>query len=457
MARAATTIKVKTTKDGKEKYQAQVWHKGVYYCSKTFDTSVLATKYKEAELAKVVAGKLESAGARRAIRIANEALDQPMAHWVEVYLKEYPHGSSRAAEYRLVGELLSDRTLKDFDGKAGGALFRELRQEWKANGRSRSKAPGQGEAAEAVKPLADQTVRLRLTALTRVIEFASERLPDDVDFNMPALGGKFNFKLPPAYSCPRRREPTDQEAANLLRQIGLESDVGHLLRVIDETGCRLGEVRLAHGRNVSFFEADGQVLGGYLTLEAHKTDEHVGTREVPLSRYAAQILHERKSRFGDGPLFAALSGTDKVCKVFDEACEALNISELLIKDYRRAFINRNKNDVAYVDMVKIIGQSTLLDPKALSQAERNTLAAVGHTSINTTVGYAQPRLAELADAFTRKSRWPRLAAMLNLTVEQPEATAVPTPPPAPTIESLQRELLDIARRLASAGGTPMMA
>ncbi|WIT12251.1 hypothetical protein PFX98_01215 [Paucibacter sediminis] len=457
MARVANKIKVTTTKDGKKKFKAQIWHKGIYYCSKTFDTLALATKYKEAELAKVVAGKLESAGARRAIRIANEALDQPMAHWVEVYLEEFPHGSSRAAEYRLVGDLLADRTLKDFDGKAGGQLFRQLAREWKVNGRSRHKAPSQGDTAEPVKPLADQTVRLRLTALARVIEFASERLPDEVDFNMPALGGKFKFKLPPAYSRPRRREPSDQEAANVLRHVGLESDVGHLLRVIDETGCRLSEVRLAHGRNVSFFEAEGQVLGGYLTLEAHKTDEHVGTREVPLSRYAAQIMHARKSRFGDGALFEALGNTDKVCKAFDEACEALGINELLLKDYRRAFINRNKNDVAYVDMVKIIGHSTLLDPKALSQAERDTLAAVGHTSINTTVGYAQPRLAELADVFTRKSRWPRLAAMLNLTVDQPAAMAVPTPPPAPTIESLQRELLDIARKLALAGGTPMMA
>ncbi len=34
---AATHIKQITTKDGKTKYQAQVWHKGVFYASKTFD------------------------------------------------------------------------------------------------------------------------------------------------------------------------------------------------------------------------------------------------------------------------------------------------------------------------------------------------------------------------------------------------------------------------------------
>lgn len=67
MARVANKIKVTTTKNGKKKFKAHIWHKGVYYCLKTSDTLALATKYKEAELAKVVAGKLESAGARRAM------------------------------------------------------------------------------------------------------------------------------------------------------------------------------------------------------------------------------------------------------------------------------------------------------------------------------------------------------------------------------------------------------
>ena len=38
---AATTIKVIKTKTGKAKFQAQVWHKGVFYASKTFDIESL--------------------------------------------------------------------------------------------------------------------------------------------------------------------------------------------------------------------------------------------------------------------------------------------------------------------------------------------------------------------------------------------------------------------------------
>ena len=52
---AATHIRQITTKDGKTKYQAQVWHKGVYYTSKTFDLTARGS-VKEDTLRKAVSG-----------------------------------------------------------------------------------------------------------------------------------------------------------------------------------------------------------------------------------------------------------------------------------------------------------------------------------------------------------------------------------------------------------------
>ena len=50
----APAIKEITTKTGKTKYQAQVWHKGLFYASKTFDSKPLARAFKERELTKAV-------------------------------------------------------------------------------------------------------------------------------------------------------------------------------------------------------------------------------------------------------------------------------------------------------------------------------------------------------------------------------------------------------------------
>ncbi len=52
----ATYVKEITGPTGKVKYQAEVWHKGVFYGSKTFDARPLAVAYKEAELLKAVKG-----------------------------------------------------------------------------------------------------------------------------------------------------------------------------------------------------------------------------------------------------------------------------------------------------------------------------------------------------------------------------------------------------------------
>lgn len=445
---AATTIKEITTKAGKTKYQAQVWHKGIFYCSKTFDIEKLARDYKEKALEQVVKGELQPASVRAATRRVNADLDKPMTHWAALYVQEVKHGDSRLSDYKLVGQLLADRTLKDFNGKAGAQLIERLGRDWRFDRRPRSKKPRPADAA-APKPLGDQTVRLRLTALMRLIRFAKSKLASGAGFEMPAMDELFEFKLPPAHGDPRKREPSDADFARVLRHVGSDSDFGQFLRVIDETGCRLGEVRSAKGSDVHFFTVAGQVVGGYLMLTEHKTSKKVGTREVPLSLFAAQVMHSRKLQHGDGRLFTALGSKDKVCKGFDETCSAVALSDLLIKDHRRAFINRNKYCVAHVDMVNIVGQSSLLDAGNVTASEKNVLEAVGHTGIGTTSGYAKPRLAELANVFTSTSRWSRVAALLQPDARAAEEATVN----ASNVAALQRVLADTLARLARAGVT----
>lgn len=448
MARAATKIKEKTTKDGKQKFQAQVWHNGVFYGSKTFDSKGMAAAYKEAQLLKVIKGELQPASVRRAKRRSDAALDQPMTHWAALYIEQVKHGDSRAAEYKLVGKLLANKTLKDFHGRAGAQLFEQLAHDWKFNRQPRSLQPRPADAPP-LEPLKDQTVRLRLSALWRLIKFGKSKLPDSASFQMPAMDELFEFKLPAAHSSPRKRLPSDDETVRLYRHFDPQSDFGQWLRVIDETGCRLSEVRLAQGAHLRFFEEAGQVVGGELTLYKHKTSKKVGERKVPLSLFAAQILHSRVSQFGDGPLFASLGTNHQVCEIFDEACQELEIDGLLIKDFRRGFINRNKKSVPYVDMVNIVGQSTMLDSKNLSQGERATMAAVGHKHIGTSVGYSTPESQELAGVFTLTSRWPRLAALLRPAADEPAESGRPDL----NVEAMQRELVEMLNRLRHAGVT----
>lgn len=160
-------------------------------------------------------------------------------------------------------------------------------------------------------------------------------------------------------------------------------------------------------------------------------------------------MHSRKLQHGEGRLFGALGSKERVCKDYDEICTEAGLSDILIKDHRRAFINRNKYCVAHVDMVKIVGQSSLLDAGNVTASEKNVQEAVGHTGIGTTAGYATPRLAELANVFTSTSRWSRVAALM-----QPEArdTGESTVDPS-NVEALQRVLADTLARLERAGVT----
>jgi copper chaperone len=106
---AATAIKEITTKTGKMKYQAQVWHKGLLYASKTFDSRPLARAFKERELTKAVQGALLPAAQRRAQREADTAVDQTMGQWATLYLAEFAnrHCATRLADCSLVGRLLA--------------------------------------------------------------------------------------------------------------------------------------------------------------------------------------------------------------------------------------------------------------------------------------------------------------------------------------------------------------
>ncbi len=419
------------------------------YCSKTFDTAKLARQFKERALEQVVRGELQPANVRAEQRRTHSDLDQSMTHWATLYVEEITHGSSRLSDYKLVGQLLADKTLRDFGGKAGAQLVEGLAQSWRLDRQPRTKVARPADAPPP-KPLSDQTIRLRLTALMRLIKFAKAKLPAGAAFEMPAMDELFEFKLPPARSTPREREPLDDEAALLLEHFGVDSDFGHFLRAIDETGCRLGEIRSAEGHQLSIFTVAGQVVGGYLTLTHHKTCGKIGIRKVPLSLFAAQILHARKLRYGDGRLFPSLGSTDKVCKEFDSACTALGLSDLLIKDYRRAFINRNKYCVAHVDMVNIVGQSSLLDAENVTPSEQNVLEAVGHVGIGTTSGYANPRLADLANVFTRTSRWTRISTWVPGAHAKSAVTAAVA---APDVAALQRTLTETLARLAQAGVT----
>jgi hypothetical protein len=66
-----------------------------------------------------------------------------------------------------------------------------------------------------------------------------------------------------------------------------------------------------------------------------------------------------------GPLFKALAPNAKaVCKLFDALCNEVHIEDLQIKDFRRGFINRNKYSASSMDLVKIMGTSSLLNEKA---------------------------------------------------------------------------------------------
>jgi integrase len=222
--------------------------------------------------------------------------------------------------------------------------------------------------------------------------------------------------------------------------------MSELLRVIDETGCRLSEVSKATGEAVAFLTAGGNVLGGVLTLHHHKTDERVGVRHVPLSRYAAQVLYARKTRCGDGALFPGLPvSSSDVCASFDKARKAVGIADLLIKDFRRGFITRNAHSMSKLELTSVVGPTSLLDLGSLAAGDRSVQAAAGHTDPRTTLGYVSPEHEAMAQAFTASSRWPAVAAILNPSDREAAA--------ADEAAELEREMGELLARMRKLGMT----
>ncbi|OWQ93645.1 hypothetical protein CDN99_04090 [Roseateles aquatilis] len=348
---------------------------------------------------------------------------------------------------------MAGKTLRHFSGRDGARLIKQLVIDWRQDRQPRSKKPAK-DGSPPPKPLRDQTLRLRFYALTRIIGFAKDKLPAQTPFETPDMGDLFEFAPPPAHAAPRTRQPSDAEFALVLTQLGVESELGQFLRSIYETGCRLSEVRTATGANTLFNTVGDEVVGGHITLHKHKTRKKVGVREVPLSLFAAQMLHDRKLKHGDGLLFPELGDTDWVCKKFDDACRAAGIADLLIKDFRRAFINRNKYCVAHVDLLKVVGPSSLLDAKSVSPSERAVQSAIGHTSIQMMGDYSHPELAHMSMVFTGTSRWTQIAKLVENTQSVPTETGQGTEVDVPALQQLLAETL---AKLRSAGvmGSPV--
>jgi hypothetical protein len=205
-------IKQVCTPAGKVKFQAQVWFKGTFYAFKTFDSRPLAASYKEKSLREIVEGKLLPAAERKAQRLADLNLSRLMVDWAQDYVVAHAdkHCKTRLADYLLVGTLLAVKSLEDFNGKNGARHIEQLMTEWRHSRQPRSNKPRLADAPPT-KPLSDNTVRLRLTALTRLIRFAGSRLPDKAAFTTPNLDALFEFSLPPAHANPRQRVPTEHE------------------------------------------------------------------------------------------------------------------------------------------------------------------------------------------------------------------------------------------------------
>jgi integrase len=187
------------------------------------------------------------------------------------------------------------------------------------------------------------------------------------------------------------------------------------LQLYDETACRLGEVTRTPGREITtFVDDEGRILGGNLHLVEHKTKGKTKEeRDIPLSRVAAEILQARKDKYGDGPLFPSLGSADAVCKTLAKVCDQAGVKRLQTKDFRRAFINRNKNQVATTDMMHVVGASVELDLKKPSQGVADTQCATGHKRLSTTRAYTVPETLRLSQAFTATSRNARVLALVG--------------------------------------------
>jgi hypothetical protein len=135
-------------------------------------------------------------------------------------------------EYLLVGQLLKDKPLQAFSGEAGAQLIVQLKAQWYHCRQSRSKAP-RAPDAPALKPLGHNTVRLRLSALLKVLEFAKTQLPPGTEFALPNMKeDTFEWRLPPAHARPRKEQPSDEEFAQALRTAGPTSDLGEAIATL---------------------------------------------------------------------------------------------------------------------------------------------------------------------------------------------------------------------------------
>lgn len=196
-------IKVVEGKNGKTRYQAQVWYDRKFITSRTFDSIALARAFRTTKLEEAVKGALRPAGERREQRKLEADLGRPMCEWAALYIKANPakHGENRLCEYDQVGRLLGDRTMRDFSGKAGGKLIAQLAAEWRFMRFVRGKRDGAPYHAPN-KPIEAQTLRLRLSALDRLIAYAMDQMPEALGYVGPQK--PMDYTAPAAHGCPRR-------------------------------------------------------------------------------------------------------------------------------------------------------------------------------------------------------------------------------------------------------------
>jgi hypothetical protein len=103
------------------------------------------------------------------------------------------------------------------------------------------------------------------------------------------------------------------------------------------------------------------------------------------------------------------------------------VHNLVSKDLRRGFLNRNKDMVSELDMRKIFGDSPELDRDEPDEEAKAVKAAMGHKRLSTTKGYVVPHMQKLAVRFTATSR--HAAVMEQLRQRQAAASADSRQPP----------------------------
>jgi integrase len=101
---------------------------------------------------------------------------------------------------------------------------------------------------------------------------------------------------------PERRKaiPLREEIDRLLEATD-GTPFGDFVRVLADTGCRLGDAASIEARHVHWAEK-------VAVLDTHKTDEHTGDKIIPLTDRAAAILERAAARHPDGPLLRTTRG-----------------------------------------------------------------------------------------------------------------------------------------------------